>query len=217
MLLMNGRRVADREFPATRAGYADLLEWMRSFGRLHAVGVEGTGCYGAALARHLSSAKVKVIEVNRPDRQQRRAKGKSDPLDAYCAAEAVLAERARAVPKSGNGVAESIRVLHVVRAGAVKARTACINELEALIVTARRRTTNLLISGACLRKISANTSGSCRDRAMTAESAGLISDMLWPLGSRMGHPYLPARGGPVPAIRSGPADQNETRDDEDDR
>ncbi|GAA4519105.1 MULTISPECIES: IS110 family transposase [Nonomuraea] len=136
VVLMNGRRVADREFQATRAGYANLLQWMRSFGRLHAVGVEGTGSYGAALARHLSSAKVKVIEVNRPDRQQRRAKGKSDPLDAYSAAEAVLAERAGAVPKSGNGVAESIRVLHVVRAGAVKARTACINELQALIVTA---------------------------------------------------------------------------------
>ncbi len=133
---MNGRRVADREFPATRAGYTDLLEWMRSFGRLHAVGVEGTGSYGAALARHLSSAKVKVVEVNRPDRRQRRTKGKSDPLDSYSAAEAVLADRAGAVPKSGNGVAESIRVLHLVRAGAVKARTACLNELQALLVTA---------------------------------------------------------------------------------
>ncbi|WP_164903729.1 IS110 family transposase [Nonomuraea polychroma] len=135
VVLMNVRRVADREFPATRAGYADLLEWMRSFGRLHAVGVAGTGSYGA-LARHLSSAKVKVVEVNRPDRQQRRAKGKSDPLDSYSAAEAVLADRARAVPKSGNGMAESIRVLHLVRAGAVKARTACLNELQALLVTA---------------------------------------------------------------------------------
>ncbi|MFI6741824.1 hypothetical protein ACIBI9_53705 [Nonomuraea sp. NPDC050451] len=69
-----------------------------------------------------------MVEVNRPDRQQRRATGKSDPLDSYSAAEAVLADRARAVPKSGNGVAESIRVLHLVRAGAVKDRTACLNE-----------------------------------------------------------------------------------------
>ncbi|GAA4966256.1 transposase [Nonomuraea thailandensis] len=74
VVLMNGRRVADREFPATGAGYADLLEWMRSFGRLHAVGVEGTGSYGADLTRHLSSAKIKVVEVNRPDRQQRRTR-----------------------------------------------------------------------------------------------------------------------------------------------
>jgi transposase len=136
VVLMNGRRLADQEFPATRAGYADLLEWMRSFGRVHAVGVEGTGSYGAALARHLAGAKVKVVEVNRPDRQQRRSKGKSDPLDAYAAAEAVLADRARTVPKAGTGIVESIRALHLIRAGAVKARTACVNELQALLVTA---------------------------------------------------------------------------------
>jgi transposase len=74
VVLMNGRRVADREFPATRAGYVDLLDWMRSFGRVHAVGVEGSGSYGAGLARHLAGAKVKVVEVNRPDRRQRRTK-----------------------------------------------------------------------------------------------------------------------------------------------
>lgn len=136
VVLMNGRRLADRQFPATAAGYADLLAWLRGFGRLHAVGVEGTGSYGAALSRHLADAKVKVFEVNRPDRRQRRAKGKSDSLDAYAAAEAVLADRAKAIPKSGNGVVESIRALHLVRAGAIKARTACINELHALLVNA---------------------------------------------------------------------------------
>jgi hypothetical protein len=96
---------------------------MRSYGRLHAVGVEGTGSYGAALARHLAAEQVKVIEVNRPDRRQRRAKGKSDPLDAYAAADAVLSGRAIAVPKAGDGIVESIRALHPVRSGAIKSRT----------------------------------------------------------------------------------------------
>ncbi|MCW2943798.1 MAG: family transposase [Actinoallomurus sp.] len=109
---------------------------MRGFGRLHAVGVEGTGSYGAALARHLRGQDVAVIEVNRPDRRQRRAKGKSDPLDAYAAADAVLSGRAVAVPKAGDGITESIRALHLVRGGAVKSRTACINEMKALVVTA---------------------------------------------------------------------------------
>jgi transposase len=136
VVLMNGRRLADRQFPATAAGYEALLEWMLSFGRLHAVGVEGTGSYGAALARHLAAERVKVVEVNRPDRRQRRAKGKSDPLDAYAAAEAVLADKAQAVPKAGDGIVESIRALHLVRSGAVKARTACMNGLHALLVTA---------------------------------------------------------------------------------
>jgi transposase len=134
--LMNGGRVADAEFPATGQGYADLLAWLRSFGRLHAAGVEGTGCYGAGLARYLRGEGVPVIEVNRPDRRQRRAKGKSDPLDAFAAADAVLAGRATALPKGGDGAAESIRALHQTRAGAVKARTAAINELKALLVTA---------------------------------------------------------------------------------
>jgi transposase len=134
--LMNGGRIADAQFPATTAGYEQLLEWMRSFGRLHAAGVEGTGSYGAGLARHLRAEGVVIIEVNRPDRRQRRNLGKSDPLDAYAAADAVLAGRARALPKGSDGIVESIRVIHLTRAGAMKARTACLNELRSLLVTA---------------------------------------------------------------------------------
>lgn len=134
--LMNGGRVADAQFPATREGYERLLEWMRSFARLHAVGIEGTGSYGAGLTRHLRDHGVEVIEVNRPDRRQRRNRGKSDPLDAYAAADAVLAGRARALPKGSDGIIESIRAVHLARAGAIKARTACINELRSLLVTA---------------------------------------------------------------------------------
>ncbi len=158
VLLMNGRRLADAEFPATADGYSSLLKWMRSYGRLHAVGVEGTGSYGAALARCLAADDVKVIEVNRPDRRQRRAKGKSDPLDAYAAADAVLSGRASAVPKAGDGIVESIRALHTVRSGAVKSRTACMNELQALLVTAPAELreelagrTGAKLAGACAR------------------------------------------------------------------
>ena len=136
VLLMNGGRLADAEFPATEAGYARLIDWLRGWGRVHAVGVEGTGSYGAGLTRVLHAAGVRVVEVNRPDRRQRRLVGKSDPLDAYAAADAVLAGRAMAAPKLGLGVAEALRALHLTRAGAVKARTATINELRALLVTA---------------------------------------------------------------------------------
>jgi transposase len=77
-----------------------------------------------------------VIEVNRPDRRQRRSRGKSDPLDAYSAADAVLAGRAVSVPKAGDGIVESVRALHLARSGAVKARTACASEMKALVITA---------------------------------------------------------------------------------
>jgi hypothetical protein len=55
-----------REFPATAAGYASLLSWLRSFGTLAVAGVEGTGSYGAGLARHLAAAGVRVVEAARP-------------------------------------------------------------------------------------------------------------------------------------------------------
>jgi transposase len=142
--LTNGGRIADAEFPTTEAGYQQLLAWMSQFGRLRSVGVEGTGCYGAGLSRHLCAQGVPVVEVNRPDRRQRRLKGKSDPLDAYAAADTVRAgwdttatlALTRALPKAGTGIVEAIRVLHTVRASAVKARTATINELRAVLVTA---------------------------------------------------------------------------------
>ena len=68
-----------QEFPATAAGYASLLGWLRGFGTLAVAGVEGTGSYGAGLARHLAAAGVRVVEVDRPDRQDRARQGKSDP------------------------------------------------------------------------------------------------------------------------------------------
>jgi transposase len=76
-----------------------------------------------------------VVEVDRPDPRQRRARGKSDPLDADAAAEAVLAGRATTVPEAGDGIVESIQALHLVRAGAVTG-TACTNEMKALVITA---------------------------------------------------------------------------------
>ena len=131
-----GRELGDREFPATAAGYQALLGWLCSFGELTRVGVEGTSSYGAGLARHLHTAGIVVVEVDRPDRRTRRARGKSDPIDAYAAARTALTGSRTTVPKAGDGIVEAIRTLRVTRRGAVKARTATINQLKALLVTA---------------------------------------------------------------------------------
>ena len=69
-----------RQFPATAAGYADLLGWLAGFGAVALAGVEGTGSYGAGLARHLAVAGIRVVEVDRAGRQDRHRTGKSDPL-----------------------------------------------------------------------------------------------------------------------------------------
>jgi transposase len=88
-----GRQVGTRSVPTTPTGYQDLLAWARGPGQPIAWGVEGTGSYGAALARFLAANGQVVVEVNRPDRQARRRRGKSDPLDAEAAARAVQAAR----------------------------------------------------------------------------------------------------------------------------
>lgn len=131
-----GRHLADREFPATRAGYRNLEGWLRSHGTVSAVGIEGTGAYGAELARTLTRSGFKVIEVDRPDRKTRRLRGKSDPIDAYAAALAVTSGRATGTPKTRDGVVEAIRALRVPLRSAVKARTQAINQARQLIVTA---------------------------------------------------------------------------------
>ena len=131
-----GRQLGDREFPTTPAGYQALGTWLGRHGQLERVGIEGTGTYGAGLARYLEETGVTVVEVNRPDRSARRAKGKSDPLDAYSAARAALSGTAAGQPKTRTGRIEAIRALRVARSGAVKARTQATNQLKALLITA---------------------------------------------------------------------------------
>ena len=131
-----GRPVADREFLATGSGYQRIIEFFHAHGLIERVGVEGTGSYGAELARVLARAGMHVIEVIRQNRQHRRLKGKSDPLDAHQAALAVLAETGTAVAKRRDGQAESIRILMTERRSAVKARSQTMNQIHALLVTA---------------------------------------------------------------------------------
>ena len=123
------------EFPATQAGYARLLDWLGGFGTVCLVGIEGTGSYGAGLARHVSAAGVRVVEVDRSDRQDRRRQGKSDPLDAVSAARAAQSGRARGAPKGRDGSVEAIRALMVARRSAAGERTQTINQARALILT----------------------------------------------------------------------------------
>ncbi len=131
-----GIRLGERHLPATTHGYAELEWWARSLGQIRAFGIEGTGSYGAGVARFLTSRNYTVIEVNRPDRSVRYRKGKSDPTDAEMAARSVLAGVADATPKSGEGEVEMIRMLKSTKDSAVKARTQAVNQIKALVVTA---------------------------------------------------------------------------------
>ena len=107
----------------------ELERWAGDFGEIRAFGVEGTGSYGAGLARFLSPRHT-VVEVNRPDRSTRRRKGKSDPTDAEMAARAVLAGAATVTPKSGEDKVEMIRALKSTKDSATKARTQAVNQMK---------------------------------------------------------------------------------------
>ncbi len=93
------------EFPVSPAGYARLPGWLGGFGTVCLAGIEGTGSYGAGLARHVAAAGIRVAGVDRSDRQDRRRQGKSDPLDAVSAARAAQSGRARGAPKGRDGAA----------------------------------------------------------------------------------------------------------------
>ncbi|HET6832910.1 MAG TPA: IS110 family transposase [Acidimicrobiales bacterium] len=123
-------------FPTTPAGYHDLSSWLSSFGPVARVGVEGTGSYGAGLARHLSASGIVVIEVDRPNRQARRRNGKSDELDAIEAARAVLSGRASGAAKSAVGNVEALRTLLVAKRSARSIRIKTIGQLRHLVITA---------------------------------------------------------------------------------
>ena len=132
-----GRLLGSESFAAETAGYRRLLAWLRSRGRLVRVGVEGTGSYGAGLARYLTAAGIEVVEVNRPNRQLRRQRGgKTDSVDAEAAARAAASGQATSVPKSCVGPVECLRMLVVARRSATKARTQAANQIHALVTTA---------------------------------------------------------------------------------
>src|SRR5215217_7824582 len=112
-----GRFQGTLSVAANLAGYKKLLEWASGFGHLEHAGVEGTGSFGAGLARFLKAEGIKVSEVTRPKRRDQYRIGKSDPIDA-------------------DGEVEMIRTLRITRRSAVKAHAQAANQLQALLITA---------------------------------------------------------------------------------
>ena len=131
---LTGAAIGDREFPTTRVGYAGAIRFLYSLGQVERVGVEGTASYGAGFTRALTAAGIAVAEVTRAVKSTRRLKGKSDPLDAYGAARTALAGDGLATPK--DDATSGLRALQIARRSAVKHRTAVINQIKAMLVSA---------------------------------------------------------------------------------
>ena len=125
-------------FEATAVADGEGYESVLRLANQHAPGrrafaVEGTGSFGAGLARFLVSHEERVLEVGRLRRE--RQSGKSDALDAIRAARSVLGQTRPARPRAG-GEREALRALSAAREGAVTARRAGLCQLRGLLVSA---------------------------------------------------------------------------------
>jgi transposase len=127
-----GGLLGTERFETNSAGYKALLSWLETFGAVTKIGIEGTGSYGSGLTRYLRRVGVEVIDVDRPNREERRRSGKSDPLDAVEAARAALSGRASGSPKSRDGAVEAIRVLVVAKRSARQARVKALIQMRHL-------------------------------------------------------------------------------------
>jgi len=180
---MIGRVLGTRQFPATAAGYTALLAWMRRFGRLGRIGVEGTGSYGAGLTRRLRDEHLEVIEVDRPNRKTRRSQGKSDPIDAIAAAKTALAGERTGTPKQRDGRVEALRNLRVARRSAIEQRADTQRQIKTLIITApdQLRARLRALNGKKLITTCANTRP---DRTDAADPATAVTIALRSLARR---------------------------------
>jgi transposase len=123
---------------ADQDGYAELVALAELHGGLRGWAIEGTGGYGAGLARHLDELGELVIELDRPVRPARRSGAKSDPIDAERAARDALSRTQLAQPKTGDQRA-GLQILLTARRAAVGAATTAQRQLRALVITAPER------------------------------------------------------------------------------
>ena len=128
-----GVEVGSIEIETTSSGYLQLLRFAQALGE-PAFALEGAGSYGAGLARVLVAAGLPVYEVERPYRRERR-RGKNDLLDAGRAAARLLNGQGLSGLRGGGQARENLRLLLLERRSALRAHTATLNQLHAIVVT----------------------------------------------------------------------------------
>ena len=132
----SGAVVARRAVPANARGYSAALRFAgEAAGGARVWAIEGTGSYGAGLARYLAGRGETVLEISRTPRAERRLRGKDDSLDAARTARAALASETLALPRSGER-REALRLLLIARRSAVDVRREALGQLRGVIVTA---------------------------------------------------------------------------------
>jgi transposase len=176
-----GQPLGERTISANRCGYAELARWIGTLDGEVLVGIEGAGSYGAGLCEHLLSEGIRVVEVERPKRAQRRRGGKSDRIDALLAARKALAGDGVSTPRRG-GTRQALGALLVAHRSCVRERTRVLNELQALVTTAPTALREEL--GAGSGQVLATRLLATRRRIGALESEQIILGVLHDLASR---------------------------------
>jgi transposase len=176
-----GRLIGERTISADRGGYGELACWLGGLGDEVLVGIEGAGSYGAGLCEQLLAEGVRVVEVERPKRAERRRGGKSDRIDARRAARRVLAGEGLSVPRRG-GTRQALAALLVGHRSCMRERTRLLNELQALVMTSPAALREQL-GGGSGQKLVARLK-TTRRRVGALESEQIILDVLRDLARR---------------------------------
>jgi transposase len=176
-----GQVVGERTISANRRGYGELARWIGELAVEVIVGIEGAGSYGAGLCEYLLAEGIRVVEVERPKRAERRRGGKSDRIDALIAARKALAGEGLSTPRRG-GTRQAIGALLVAHRSCMRERVRLLNELQALVTTAPVALREQLGGGSGQRL--ATRVLATRRRPTALESEGIILDVLRDLARR---------------------------------
>jgi transposase len=137
MLSAAGAVLAELTVDADDAGAAVLSAWAtnQAGGLRRQWVIDGARSHGIGLTRFLLTEGETVLDAARIPGSARRRGGKSDRLDAIAVARIALSAEHVATPRA-DGDREALRILHVARRHYTDTRTATVNLLKSLILTA---------------------------------------------------------------------------------
>jgi hypothetical protein len=174
-----GKPIAVMRIGNDSAGFARLLAAIAEVapGPRVAVCIEGSRSYGIGLARALAAAGLLVAECEQPSREQRRGKGKSDPVDAHLAVLAALRLDAGRLPvPRADGDREALRILLAARQEITGACTAQAGRLRALLLAGDdtgRRAARATLSGRALAALAGRDLPAHASREQAVRQAGI--------------------------------------------
>ena len=166
-----GRVLGVREFTNDPTGHRSLVRWVKEQAQPRTIGIEGSLSYGSAAARMLLGHAEDIREVA-PSithlERRRRAKGKSDPVDAVAIARVVAADETLPSARRTTLLVD-LKLLVDYRDQLVHARTQVSNRVHADLVVIRPGYEQVVPNLRAKRHVAKARSLLSRDHSVQAE------------------------------------------------